>query len=429
MPDTSNPLQVQPDSEQERPTGASRWRLRLTRCGLVGLSLALALLAGEVIVRLATCGRMGQRYGHFIVESVAPEDAADSLADPLIGPGLTVAGDGRGYRLRRSLRSRFVSIEYDTRLTTNEQGLRSPPLRRDPTFRILCLGDSFCMGMGVDDDRSYSAVLQSLVRHEGWDDVEVVNAGVLGYNPGPMYAFFENEGLALAPRIVVLEFWVGDDVYCAPGSAIPRLRSQVTVRDRIQAAAFKSHLLLLTMERLRGIRPVRRWLLDAGVLSRYPSDMLLREGEADRHKDKIDALGRLLVRFKQLCDSRQIQLLLVLMPVREQVSTEFWEATVAYNLRPGPPPKPDLLGPNRTMKQLTEAAGIEMLDLLPVIAAANRVEACYFPKWDVHFNERGHQVVAQELFRRLEERLRKDSEAGRRQGKTPDGRPAGAPGP
>jgi hypothetical protein len=65
------------------------------------------------------------------------------------------------------------------RLTTNSEGLRAPEIgpKRRGTTRIIALGDSVTHGWGVEDDETYPARLQALLRERG-HDVEVINAGV-----------------------------------------------------------------------------------------------------------------------------------------------------------------------------------------------------------------------------------------------------------
>src|SRR5439155_1603493 len=72
-------------------------------------------------------------------------------------------------------------------LGTNAQGFRS----RTPTalpkpdgrFRIVTLGDSVAIGMGVADDETFSAQTERLLRQRfPGKDLDVVNLGIPGYD-------------------------------------------------------------------------------------------------------------------------------------------------------------------------------------------------------------------------------------------------------
>ncbi len=70
---------------------------------------------------------------------------------------------------------------------TNEDGLRSEYDReqfQQAEIRIACLGDSFTFGYGVQGENSYPALLQRQLRSRlGQQNVAVLNAGVISYSP------------------------------------------------------------------------------------------------------------------------------------------------------------------------------------------------------------------------------------------------------
>src|SRR5262249_54320835 len=67
------------------------------------------------------------------------------------------------------------------RVTTEAHGFRSKTSYPDAVppgkFRVLCSGDSFTFGMGVETDATWCAQLEQLAGH----GVETVNLGVKGY--------------------------------------------------------------------------------------------------------------------------------------------------------------------------------------------------------------------------------------------------------
>jgi len=101
------------------------------------------------------------------------------------------------------------------RVTTNAQGFRGvePVAAVKPAgmLRVLCLGDSFTYGVGVDDDAAYPAILEDLLRRRlPQRNVQVVNAGVPFYDIFDELSYFREKGSKLKPDIVVVQFFIND---------------------------------------------------------------------------------------------------------------------------------------------------------------------------------------------------------------------------
>ncbi len=94
-------------------------------------------------------------------------------------------------------------------LVINQQGLRASaaisPEVPAGRVRFLCSGDSFTFGIGVSNDDTWCARLQSADPH-----VETVNLGHAGYGIDQAYLFYQREGLKLAHDVHVLAF-IPDD--------------------------------------------------------------------------------------------------------------------------------------------------------------------------------------------------------------------------
>jgi hypothetical protein len=83
------------------------------------------------------------------------------------------------------------------------------------TFRILALGDSQTAGI-VDNPESWPNRLETILRDQrgaSGAPVEVLNAGVTGYRPMQEYLRWRLEGRSLAPDLVVLGYYVGNDFF------------------------------------------------------------------------------------------------------------------------------------------------------------------------------------------------------------------------
>jgi hypothetical protein len=105
------------------------------------------------------------------------------------------------------------TLDFDVFINTNSMGYRghSPsPSHIEKAVgsrRILVCGDSFTLGLGVEDGDTYVQKLQEALGAGS----EVINAGYhSGYSPDSYYAYLVKEGSELAPDIVVLALYVND---------------------------------------------------------------------------------------------------------------------------------------------------------------------------------------------------------------------------
>ncbi len=102
-------------------------------------------------------------------------------------------------------------------LTTNDLGLRNPPIRPKVGTRILCIGDSRTFGAGVEDAETYPAQLQAILDTQFPGRFEVINAGVSGYSAPQGLRYLELRGKALAPDIVIACFGHNEWAPVIPG--------------------------------------------------------------------------------------------------------------------------------------------------------------------------------------------------------------------
>jgi len=95
-------------------------------------------------------------------------------------------------------------------VTINAQGFRAlEDYAKGPgdRFRLICLGDSFTHGYGVDDRETWPALLE-----QSNPAVQAVNMGQGGYSIGQDWLWFKRDAMTLDPRGVVLaviadDFW------------------------------------------------------------------------------------------------------------------------------------------------------------------------------------------------------------------------------
>jgi len=98
----------------------------------------------------------------------------------------------------------------------NERGFRNPPVaipKPDDTFRILALGGSTTFGQFVEQGDDYPAQLVTILRDDyGYQNVEIVNAGVNAYRTINSFVNMGTRGLDTDPDMVIVYHSINDTV-------------------------------------------------------------------------------------------------------------------------------------------------------------------------------------------------------------------------
>jgi hypothetical protein len=94
-------------------------------------------------------------------------------------------------------------------LTTNSQQLRGTGdyalQDSDDRYRILCLGDSFTMGYGVNDEDTFPALLDQ--QHPA---IDTINMGLGGYGLDQAYMSYRRDGTKFDVDVLLFSFIIGD---------------------------------------------------------------------------------------------------------------------------------------------------------------------------------------------------------------------------
>jgi hypothetical protein len=92
------------------------------------------------------------------------------------------------------------------RITIDARGRRAGARREDAGPRLVSLGDSVAFGLDVDDGATLAAQLRLLE-----PGLDVVDLSVPGYGTDQERIKLEREGLALAPKVVLVHFCLAND--------------------------------------------------------------------------------------------------------------------------------------------------------------------------------------------------------------------------
>ncbi|HYU19772.1 MAG TPA: hypothetical protein VEQ11_13875 [Chloroflexota bacterium] len=319
----------------------------------------------------------------------------------------------------------YHSSEFVAHVRTNRYGLRGPELvePRPPRLgRILVAGDSFVEARQMPEEATAVAVLaaaldapgpaRSSARSPESSSCEVVNGGVAGWGTGEEYVFLRQAGVHLQPDLVVLVFFLGNDVsnnvrredpsggwHRGPGF---RLEQDGTLQELAFTLGPDEPPLAKSLRS----RSLAYTYLDSGVLGKLDEDDT--EGRqpsigkqdlfAPRESADVRRAWRLtealLGAIEQAIERAGSRLLLVAAPTSYQVYREEWARTVRSAAARE---SFDPLVPNRRLAQAAERLGVPLLDLLPAFqAAASSSERLYF-RQDAHWTTAGNRLAASEL--------------------------------
>jgi lysophospholipase L1-like esterase len=252
--------------------------------------------------------------------------------------------------------------------------------------RIVVLGDSVSFGLGARQEKIWPALLEQQLERARREPREVENLAIWAYDTEQEAAALREDGLALRPELVIVQFYMNDFSIAQPSAgsppAPPTLGQRLTaLKNRVlyssalyrrlhQAGAGLAFLLVHDVRR----RHFPETLNDAEP--RGQSAMLRATPD-----DADVAAFRALREIRNLARGHGARLLVVLSPDEVQLfSTRF-----------------DLI--NRRFAAFCRREGIALLDPLPVYRAAPERLDLYYD--GVHYSPAGHALLARLVFDEL----------------------------
>lgn len=354
-------------------TTARGGRLRrvLLRLGVLLGSTIVALLLAEGITRLLVAAppareeRTGPPLGRTIDAPIGYE----------LIPGVTTTWffPGSSYSEERTIVA-----------TINQHGLRGPAFEVEKprgVKRVLCVGDSFVFGTGVQDDETWPAQLQVLFDGEAQErSIEVWNCGIPGFDTVQEIAFLEERLLPFDPDLVVLCYYIND--------------AQIGEEKMARLSWFNRLLKRWSKENPQGLaKHVRSVSRLAEILARttsrriamsqYNRSMNLQYTEGSTG---WTAVTREFVRGKQLCAERGIGFVVVLYPTMSRQG----EGLASHE-------------PFQMVLEFCRGEQIDCLDLEPVLEQFP-VEEMWVHPLNMHPNSEAHAIAAEAIRSFLGER-------------------------
>ena len=340
--------------------------------------------------------------------------------------GLYAAAPDAGFALARDFAGEMADPAGGAPipLATNADGFRDATFGPKPpgTLRVLALGDSFAFGHGVRAEQSYPEQLERLLARPE-RAVEVLNLGVPGYNTAQELAQLRRLGAELAPDLVLVGCYLGNDLSgnLERRQALPRPRHGVLVAAELGEPEWRVTLradILYYSRIARGLqawsrtRHLHRVQSEGGLVAAVCEtldwdagtalELFLAEPTADA-RDATALTAELLAALHAHCrDALGVPCAVVLLPAPLQYDPAWLQlAQQSCGLDPA---RYDVDRPNRELLAAAQRDGCPALDLTPAFRARRMADPTELLYLDVHFDAAGHRLAAEELARFLAER-------------------------
>ena len=306
--------------------------------------------------------------------------------------------------------------EFTSFVQINSRGLREreiEPARPPGTRRILVLGDSFVEGAQVPAEHTLSRRLEEELRAGSDHPVQTINAGNAGFGTAQELLFLDHDGRAYGPDLVVLVYFVDNDL-SDNGYAVARARRLDTTRRPFFVPDGRGGLeprppAPPPADPLAGARAGLRQLMlfnlaENVVLSQEARDQERTAGGKDRgaYADNPEPAWQeawtvteaLLARTGETTRDIGAELVVVVAPSYFQVDDQAWQRHIddGQDRR-----RLAIDAPSRRLRAIADRHGLRLLDLLPSIRPAVQAGApLYFPD-DGHWTSEGHAFAARQL--------------------------------
>jgi len=284
-----------------------------------------------------------------------------------------------------------------------EVSLEKPP----GIFRILVLGDSFTVGANVRQEEAYPKVLENRLRTIYGPRIQVVNAGVGGWDPFQYAQYFEHYGYQFEPDLILIGFFVGNDTFSdltsaeQLGTAIlgQPLSKEAAARPFIKFQVFlyqHSNLarLLLNRGRAPASTVIRKqcddfteWYL-AVQGARMSNHLRDSAAQRDKAKEAVSQIRRIKARAGD-----HVPVIVALLPDENQINQTLQKRI----LQAGDMSKYDFKMPQSMLNEMFSEIGIPTIDMLPAFLADRR---CLYMN-DTHWTPEGHELAASVILEQL----------------------------
>lgn len=322
--------------------------------------------------------------GEFLIRIFSPQALMSDLMQPCPNYGLC---------MKRNITGHQMSKEYNVDIRLNSFGFRGKEFSLKPEpkkNRILMIGDSFIFGYGVSEDQTLAERLGRLLETKMPQKYEVLNLGQLAFGTGQEFLKFQEIGLLLQPSAVVLNVYLGNDLY------ENRRLFNFDGTHLIQIAQKPSRF-----ERSRKISkwiPCSSWLRENSHLFRFIGLHIVNLlGRVSKEREEIcgtyeiELYQHILSRFNDMLKEHKIRLFVTLIPYHPELNEylEKEKPDFQFNL--------ELKYYREAIKKKTLELNLPVLDFYEYFSNNTNGQRRYFMN-DPHWNTYGNEQATYALY-------------------------------
>ncbi len=305
-----------------------------------------------------------------------------------------------GLTYKASQISEFISFEWDVMIKINSKGFRdSEDIYKNNEEKVLILGDSFTEGFGISQEKTFPKMLQQMLKDNG-KKISVLNAGITGNNLVDYleiyYNYFQSD-----PKIetIIIALFVGNDLtdnYNLRKVQDLQKKKKIFVIKNFAARNstlyniinrfIKSNIEIRTIFTKFGFMKERK-----GLLSNYDIKNTLLD-------KKVKFSTDLIIDLKKKIKNKKI--LVTIIPSKEQIDDEYWKL-----LNQTQKNKNSILDRNLPTRLIENQLKKYQVDTINFNTKFNLIKNNNIPiyfKYDPHTNEYGHEIMALEIFKKIE---------------------------
>ena len=375
--------------------------------GLVAISVLFCLVCAEGVLRVVP-NRYEQEYAQLQRNKASVEYRH-------LGDGLFALVPGSSARQQQSC--------YDIApIGINELGFRDPVRNSgEGGFRALLLGDSFIEALQVADTQHVASRMEKIL------GIPVLNGAISGYATATELAAYRKLLRPLGADLVVLFFFVGNDVkgnscvldpartLCGRPdqgkSAVPNPFGPLAEEKSGTVASVREPGLIPRLKKFLRHRLVLYQVLhDAkyvvlGLVNRITGHVprrwqVYRRNMPQAWKDAWTFSENYLMALRDEIAADGARLALIVIPDHFATNSE-WRGELMFGGGSGIPDDFDPRHPARRLTAIAQRLGLPVLDLFPALAAYRERFDLPYPRFsyrcDGHWNPLTHDLVAHEV--------------------------------
>jgi lysophospholipase L1-like esterase len=305
--------------------------------------------------------------------------------------------DVLGYKLSENFKGVTQTREFKTNIDISSEGFRDyehSRQKKDGTYRIIGLGDSFTFGFGVPFEETYLRILEKKLNQSSSNrqQYEIIKTGIPGYCLLQEFLLLKKKGADYKPDLVLVGFDVNDHVDSI--EPFDTVRDGFLIkRDSLQSPLLEERIFIY--KNFQSIYLIAKTfkIIKNKLFKNKQARILYDEQLRNEYKQKaLSFTSQLLQEIQEFCRQREIKILLVFIPHKSQVHPDICKPTLFSHY---------FSGLDSFLEQACRENNIAYLNLLPSLeSSAKQGEQLYFDI-DGHWNSNGHRLAAELIFEKL----------------------------